>query len=314
MSITPRAGAPMIGRRTRVSALLAGALVVATAIVLLTSPTHPAAARVPHRPRTIVLTLENRSYDQIIGNPAAAYLNHLAHRSALATRFYAIQHPSLPNYLALTTGSTQGVNLDCPHCHVGHTSLFHQLDHAGIPWKAYYESLPPNWQHTEQSPHYRPGMNPFAHLSDIHSSRSDQARVTGFPSLTADLAHGTLPQFAWITPNTRDDGHTGAIARLDHFAAHLIPQLIHAAGPHGVVYITWDEGARGDTTGLHGHPGGGHTPLIATGALARPHAREHTPANQYALLRTIEASYGLPPLGHAASSTTPVLRDLLRAH
>jgi|tagenome__1003787_1003787.scaffolds.fasta_scaffold20568795_1 hypothetical protein len=303
----------LLARRKRVWAAVVGAVVVATAITLLIPRTHSAAAHVAPGPRTVVLTLENRSYHQIIGNPAAPYLNHLAHRSALATRFYAIQHPSLPNYLALTTGSTQGVHLDCPHCHVGHTSLFRQLDHAGVAWKAYYESLPPNWQHTEQSPHYRPGMNPFAHLSDVQASRADQARVTGFDGLTRDLAHGALPQFTWITPNTHDDGHTGAVSRLDHFAADLVPQLVKAAGPRGVVYITWDEGARGDTNGVRGTTGGGHTALIATGGLARPHGRERTPANQYALLRTIEASYGLAPLGHAHAHSTPLLRGLLRS-
>jgi hypothetical protein len=300
------------GRR-RVWAAVLAAVVVATTIALLIPRTHPAAAQVSPGPRTIVLTLENRSYRQIIGNPAAPYLNHLAHRSGLATHFYAVQHPSLPNYLALTTGSTQGVHLDCPHCHVGHTSLFRQLDRAGVSWKAYYESLPANWQHTEQSPHYRPGMNPFAHLSDIQGSRADQGRVTDFNSLTTDLEHGALPQFTWITPNTHNDGHTGAVARLDHFAANLVPQLIKAAGPRGVVYITWDEGSRGDTAGVHGTTGGGHTALIAAGGLARPHGRDRKPANQYALLRTLEASYGLPPLGHAGSPSTPVLRGLLRS-
>jgi hypothetical protein len=302
-----------VTRRKRLWVFVLAAISLAATIALLIPRTHSAAAHVARGPRTIVLTLENRSFHQIIGNPAAPYLNRVAQRSALATHFYALQHPSLPNYLALTTGSTQGVHLDCPHCHVGHTSLFHQLDHAGIPWKAYFESLPANWQHVEQSPHYRPGMNPLAHLTDVEKSPADQARVTDFNRLSADLAHGALPQFAWITPNTRNDGHTGAVGRLDRFAAHLVPRLIQAAGPHGVVYITWDEGARGDTAGIRGSSGGGHIALIATGGLARPHAREHTPANQYALLRTIEATYRLPQLGHAAASSTPVLTGLLRA-
>ena len=73
-------------------------------------------AHVPHVRKVAVLFLENHGYDQIIGSPQAPYLNRLANRGALATDYYAIGHPSLPNYLALTTGSTQGVTSDCNSC------------------------------------------------------------------------------------------------------------------------------------------------------------------------------------------------------
>src|SRR3954451_4453471 len=77
--------------------------------------------------RVAVLVLENRSYEQIIGNPSAPYLNKLARRGALATHYYAVTHPSLPNYLALTTGGHKGINGDCSACRSSGRSLASQL-------------------------------------------------------------------------------------------------------------------------------------------------------------------------------------------
>ena len=58
--------------------------------------------------------LENKEDNEIMGRPAAPYLNALARQSAVAANYYAITHPSLPNYLALTGGSTLGYSgSDC---------------------------------------------------------------------------------------------------------------------------------------------------------------------------------------------------------
>src|SRR5205814_815330 len=74
--------------------------------------------------------------------PASRYVNALAHRYAIATSSYAITHPSLPNYLALTSGSTQGITSDCTDCHVAGRNIVDQLEAAHLTWKAYMEGLP----------------------------------------------------------------------------------------------------------------------------------------------------------------------------
>src|SRR4051812_50207179 len=81
----------------------------------------------PPPARIAVIVLENRSYGQIIGNPRAPYLNSLARRGALATRYYAITHPSLPNYLAMTTGGHSRVTADCSARPSENPSLLNQL-------------------------------------------------------------------------------------------------------------------------------------------------------------------------------------------
>jgi hypothetical protein len=108
----------------------------------------------------------------------------------------------------------------------------------------------------------------------------------------------------------RHDGHSSSLRAADRFAAQLVPQILRALGPHGVLFVTWDEGARSDWSGVDGTRGGGHVALIAAGGDARRGATTAVPANHYALLRTIEAGFGLPLLGHAASA--PLLSGLLR--
>src|SRR6476469_229537 len=91
--------------------------------------------------RIAVLVLENRSWGQIVGNPQAPYLNSMARRGALETHYYAITHPSLPNYLALTTGGHKRVNRDCTVCRSSGRSLANQFEAAHIPWRAYFEDI-----------------------------------------------------------------------------------------------------------------------------------------------------------------------------
>ncbi|MBV9366971.1 MAG: hypothetical protein JOY89_22270, partial [Solirubrobacterales bacterium] len=78
-----------------------------------------------------VIVMENHEYGDIIGSPSAPFINGLARRFALARSMYAISHPSLPNYLALTGGSTFGRTDDCTGCTVGATSIVDQLATAG---------------------------------------------------------------------------------------------------------------------------------------------------------------------------------------
>src|SRR5205085_7461637 len=99
---------------------------------------------IPHFSKVIVILIENEEYSSIIGDPTAPYINSLAAGGALATQYYAVSHPSLPNYLALTGGSTFGVTTDCApgaSC-TGGTSVVEEMAAAGIGWRAYMEDMP----------------------------------------------------------------------------------------------------------------------------------------------------------------------------
>ena len=289
-------------------------LLAAAVVAALVAAAAARSAPVPFdRPsRVAVLVLENRSYDQVIGNPEAPYLNGLARRYALATNYYAIGHPSLPNYIALLGGSTFEIHGDCNVCDTEARSLVGQLDAAGLSWKAYFEDLTSNRRPGPRTASYDPHYNPFVYYEGIRSSALGRSRVVDFDELRSDLRRGTLPRFSWIAPGVLHDGHNGSLRAADRYASVLVPQILRALGPQGVLYVTWDEGARSDWSGVRGTRGGGHVALIAAGGDARRDVTSPIPANHYALLRTIEAGFGLPPLGHAADPATPLLSGLLK--
>lgn len=108
------------------------------------------------------------------------------------------------------------------------------------------------------------------------------------------------------------DGHNGSLQGADRFAAQLVPRVLRALGPRGVLYLLWDEGPDSDNAGVSGQAGGGQVALIAAGGAARRGARTAVPANHYALLRTIEANFGLPALRNAGNRSTPLLSGLLK--
>src|SRR6266481_2356328 len=97
---------------------------------------------VPRPAHTVVVIMENSSYADIAASTADPYINQLARRGALFTQSYAITHPSEPNYLALFSGSTQGVTDDsCPLTFAG-ANLASELLAAGFSFAGYSESLP----------------------------------------------------------------------------------------------------------------------------------------------------------------------------
>jgi phosphatidylinositol-3-phosphatase len=300
-------------RRLAALAVLAAAALVVGESAASTRPV-PAdlTGRFPEPARVAVLVLENRSYDEVIGSPDAPYLNDLARRYALATEYYAIGHPSLPNYVALLGGSTFDVHGDCNACDIAARSLVAQLDGAHISWKAYFEDLTSSARPGVRTRLYDPHYNPFVYYESVRDSSFGRSRVVDFDELRSDLRRGRLPRFSWIAPGVRHDGHDGSLREADRYASVLVPRILRALGPHGVLYVTWDEGARTDRSGVDGEPGGGHVALIAAGGLARRGAVTAVEANHYALLRTIEAGFDLPALGRAASPATPVLTGLLR--
>jgi phosphatidylinositol-3-phosphatase len=272
-------------------------------------PVRPPAARVdpdgvPRFGRVAVLFLENHGYGQIIGSPQAPFLNGLARRGALATRYYAVAHPSLPDYLALLTGSTNGVTSDCNLCETTAPTLAGQLQAAHIPWRAYFEGIPAPGYEGRGSGDYTKHYNPFAYAEQVGDA-TGRTHVVGFGTLRRDLRRGVLPRFSWISPDLLHDGHSASVRASDRFVARLVPRIVRALGPHGVLFVGWDE-AQGKVG-----PRGGHIALIATGPGARSHARVATPADHYSLLATLEAGLRVPPLGHAASPATHLLAGLL---
>jgi hypothetical protein len=247
----------------------------------------------------VVVVMENAESSAVLGNRAAPYANSLARSYGLASQSYAVAHPSLPNYLALTSGSTDGVSSDCTDCHVPSRNIVDQLEAAGISWKAYLEDAPSPCFRGAEAGGYAKKHNPFIYYDDIASAPSRCRRLVGFGQLAADLRGGRLPTFVWITPNLCDDGHDCGVSVADRFLARTLPALVHELGPHGFLVLTWDEGSS-EAGCCGGSARGGHIATIVVGPDVLPGARSSAPVDHYGVLGTIEQALGLPPLAGAA--------------
>jgi hypothetical protein len=263
----------------------------------------------PKSSHVVVVVMENEEQSSVIGNPAAPYANGLARRYGLATQSFAITHPSLPNYLALTSGSTQGISSDCTDCHVGAPNIVDQMEAAGISWKAYLEDQPGACFRGASAGGYAKKHNPFIYYDDIARAPRRCRNLVGFAALAADLRNGRLPSYAWITPNLCDDGHDCGVAGGDRFLAGAVPSLLRELGPHGFLLLTWDEGSSGKGC-CGGAARGGRIATIVIGPDVRRGAREGRAVDHYGVLGTIEEALGLPPLAGAGDPQSGRLRPL----
>jgi acid phosphatase len=257
----------------------------------------PPSVRVPDFTHVVVVVFENHEASSIAGNPDAPTFNALAHRYATLTHYTAVAHPSLPNYLALVSGSTHGISSDCTDCVVRARNLADTLAAGGKTWKTYAEDLPSPGFTGGSSGRYAKKHDPFLYFRDVAGSRARRDRVVSFPQLGRDLAAHRLPDFSLVVPNLCDDMHDCSVATGDAWLkAHVVPLLHSRALRGGVVFVVFDEGA--SDTG-----GGGHVEALALGSTVRRSSRFVKATNHYGLLRTIEDAWKLPRLGFSRTGT-----------
>ncbi len=102
----------------------------------------PAQNGIPNFDHIVLIMLENRDYGTAIDPKQMPQLTALEQKYVLLTNYYAVTHPSLPNYIALMSGSTQGITSDCTNCFLNQPNLADEIEASGRTWKAYLEDLP----------------------------------------------------------------------------------------------------------------------------------------------------------------------------
>lgn len=271
----------------------------------------PQPSALPRSPSShvAVIVMENKERGEVVGSSAAPYVSALARRYAVATHSYAIRHPSLPNYLALTSGSTHGIDSDCTDCHVAGPNIVDQLEGVHLTWKAYMEDLPTPCSPVAGAGGYAKKHDPFMYYDDVVHDARRCRKVVGFGRLVADLRAGTLPAFAFISPNLCHDTHDCGVATGDGFLSALVPRLLRELGPHGFLVLTWDEGS--SDAGCCVDARGGRIDTVLAGPGVRRGAHSDRAVDHYGVLRTIEDALGLPRLGGAASPRGGTLDTLL---
>jgi hypothetical protein len=261
-----------------------------------TSPTHspirspiagapgpspdPSPAALP--PHIFVIVMENRSYSQAI---ASSYVSSLAVQYAVATNYHGVSHPSLPNYLALTSGTTWGIADDGFHA-LPAGGLGAQLTSAGIEWRAYMEGMTNGCFHSPYP--YALKHNPFAYYGS-----ACPPQVVPLTQFAPDMA-GAVPQFVWITPNLCHDGHDCSSSVADAWLSQTVPSILNSNAwqDGGMLVITWDEGEDSANSVL--------TLIVRPNPVTHQSAK---PYDHYSLLATIEDQLGVARLGQAAQAT-----------
>jgi PKD repeat protein len=251
-----------------------------------------AAPVVPTPDHTVVVVMENHSSSQVIGNANAPYINSLASSGALMTQSFAVTHPSEPNYLALFSGSTNGVTDDgCPYTFTT-TNLADQLAAAGKTFVGYSESLPSVGYTGCTSGNYARKHNPWVNWPSVPAAANQP--FTAFPT---DFS--TLPTVSFVIPNLQNDMHDGTVAQADSWLQSNLGAYVTWAKQHNsLLLLTWDE---------DDNNAGNQIPTILVGERVHTGSYAET-INHYDVLRTIQDAYALPSndLSAAARPITDV--------
>jgi phospholipase C len=301
----------MHSRRVRLEVLVGAVVLFAAASLLVvwisgTSAKDRSAPLpnngIPEFRRVVLIMLENKSFAQVIGNRSAPEFNTLARRYALLTQYFAVAHPSLPNYLALVSGSTQGVSSNCTECSFPERNLSDTLSAARRTWKTYAEGLPrPGFDGATRGL-YAKKHNPFLYFDNVLSQRARRDRVVPLSQFYRDLARGNLPDYSLVIPDLCNSAHDCPFAEGDEWLQGFLKPLLGSRHlERSVIFVTFDEGNVGDM-----REGGGRIPTLVLGPLVRSGARDSAHLTHYSLLRTIEDSWHLPHLGRSGAAE-PIL-------
>src|SRR6266571_1894425 len=249
------------------------------------------ATSIPPLDHVFVIVMENHSYGEIINSSAAPYINSLLPSGALATGYFGVSHPSLPNYLALTGASTFNVTTDCTTCWQSAANLADSLESAGRSWKAYDESMPSACFVGDSYP-YAQKHDPFIYFNDIRNNASRcQGHIVAFSQMATDLqSAATTPSFAFVTPNMCNDMHDCTVGTGDSWLQQQVPAILNSPSfktQHSLLAVTWDED---DSSASN------QVPLILLGSGIRAGFRSAITYNHYSLLHSIESALGAATL------------------
>ena len=260
------------------------------------SPATPAAAAAGVS-KILVIMEENHGTAAVFPD-GMPYLWHLARRYGYASDWSAITHPSLPNYLAIFSGSAFNDPPDCgpgPGCAYPAPSVFGQAVALGKTARSYEESMPSPCDRSDSGT-YAVRHNPWAYVPGETAACRSGDLPAGTPSggpLVSAVRSGTLPSVGLITPNLINDAHDGTLGQADAWLRRWIPVI--TSGPdwrHGrlAIAIVFDEGEPGLQVPFV---------LIAPGLSG---AVAGQPLDHYALTRLIDQVIGAAPLRQAAGA------------
>ncbi|KAK3367918.1 phosphoesterase family-domain-containing protein [Podospora didyma] len=248
--------------------------------------------------RFVQIFLENTDYSKAIANTNLAYL---ASQGISLTNYYAITHPSQPNYVAAVGASTNSITGDgFVRIASSVKTIVDKLEPAGISWGIYQEDMPysgfqGNWKNqVSGADDYVRKHNPLVVYDSITVDANRAAKCKNFTMFTKDLNTNKLPQWMFITPNMTNDGHDTSVTTAGSWARNWLTPLL--ANPsfniaRTLIILTFDEGTTTGTNQIYAVLLGSAVPTSLRGTT------NSTRYTHYSLLKTVERNWGLTAIG-----------------
>ena len=317
--------------------LLTGALLIASPL-----GAQDSRSSLKNFPHVFIIMMENTGYDTLIGNPNATFINAAASKYGLATNYFGVTHPSQPNYIAATSGSTNGV-ADDSDTTIDVANVVDQLDAEGKTWKAYMQSYSlcaTKLDHACGNQLYERKHNPFVSYQNVQSNPARMANIVDFSQFATDLASGQVADYIWISPDQCHDMHGRASTPDDPCDFSQVPALIAAGDSflldtvsaimnskawtgNSVIFIAWDESdftgsgfnGFGDDSGCCDSvpgQGGGHVVMITISHSDHSPRTSTVAYNHQSMLATIEDGWQLGCLAFTCdTANVPPMSDLV---
>ena len=300
---------------------------LATLLGMIVGAAPVSASTVPNFQHVFVIMMENTGFNALIGNPNAPFINDLAENEGLATNYFGVTHPSQPNYIAATSGSTNGVTGDGDTT-INVPNIVDQVEGSGRTWKAYMQSLSlcngNLLAHACGDQLYERKHNPFVSYQDVQNNAARMANIVDFGQFSSDLASGNVANYVWISPDQCHDMHgrstagdcnfgnvQGLIRTGDSFLAGAVGAITSSAAwqnSNSLLIVTWDESdftgsgfqGFGDDRGCCDSVAGTGGGKVVTLVLASSNDNTRTSGtafNHYSMLSTIQHAWHLGCLG-----------------
>jgi acid phosphatase len=281
-----------------------------SAALLLTGAAS--AQSVPRSSHVWMITEENHSYEDVVGNSQMPYYNQLISQYGLATQFYSDQHSSLPALMWFVAGAAVETNNDTTSCQHSHDNVVRELLKKGYTWRAYEENMPyagyQGLKYLSTNSYYR-RHNPLIDFTDVCPGTGQDKKSVPFSQMATDFSNGNTVNYAYITPDGDEDSHDGTLSAADQWLQTNLSAILarpeFSAGGDGILFIVWDEGNlstdnRCSATVSTGC--GGRTATLVIGPQVKHGYKSTITYHNESVLKTVCAAMGLSTCPGAAQN------------
>jgi hypothetical protein len=274
------------------------------------------AQNIPRSSHVWMITEENHSYEEVVGNSQMPYYNQLIHQYGLATQFYSDQHSSLPALMWFVAGAPVETNNDTVSCNHGNDNIVRELLNQGYTWRSYQYNMPyagfQGLYGGTGNTYYR-RHNPLIDFTDVCPGTGQDQNSVPYSQMATDFAQGNTVNYAYITPDADEDAHNGSLQAADQWLQARLPDILarpeFSPGGDGILFIVWDEGTlytdnRCSATVAEGC--GGRTATLVIGPQVNSGYQSTITYHNENVLKTVCVAMGLSTCPDVSQNAAPM--------